>query len=432
MSKAASILKAQKNDVGSKGQVQKTNFFKPVIQTKLIINPPGDIYEQEADAVAEKIMRMPASAGTSFFKPKPQPVTTVQRQCAHCEEEENNNVQMKAGSAANGGVTDLPIIHDAINAAGQSMDTSTKNFMESRFGYDFSSVQIHNDRLAHRSSQQINAQAYTHGNHVVFGTGQSQPQSDAGKQLLAHELAHVVQQNSNNIQPKKIQRALGKFARCPANANGSPADPLPEITKANERAVNISLGASHLLFSDSLFMQDPKQKISPNVNFYRQRFGDPVADKKKKFKNRFNNSVHNSLLLAQASEMQFLSDRLKKISDFLNGSIHFQCSGTGSITLGDCSSAKCKPGNVLISCPTKKHGREMAVCSGFWTKSLDEKAIGITHEAAHMLFRFGDRDTAPYADTAAKRRKEPECYTSLIADIYGITPFDPSCPAMVI
>jgi hypothetical protein len=70
--------------------------------------------------------------------------------------------------------------------------------MESRLGYDFRDVWIHNDSLAHKSSSEINALAYTYGNHVVFGAGQYQPNSNSGKRLLAHELVHVVQQRNKN------------------------------------------------------------------------------------------------------------------------------------------------------------------------------------------------------------------------------------------
>src|SRR5665213_3706318 len=79
--------------------------------------------------------------------------------------------------------------------------------MESGFGYDFSNVQVHNDSLAHLSSAEINALAYTHGNHIIFGKGQYQPQTSPGKKLMAHELVHVMQQGSS-VQPF-VQRFEG-------------------------------------------------------------------------------------------------------------------------------------------------------------------------------------------------------------------------------
>jgi len=84
--------------------------------------------------------------------------------------------------------------------------------MESRFGYDFESVRVHNDSLAHKSSAAINALAYTNGNHVVFGTGEYQPHTDKGKKLLGHELTHVVQQATTSSNKVQRQPAVPKQA----------------------------------------------------------------------------------------------------------------------------------------------------------------------------------------------------------------------------
>ena len=67
--------------------------------------------------------------------------------------------------------------------------------MEYHFGRDFSGVRVHVGEQAARSARSVNALAYTVGNHVVFGYGMYNPQSEQGHHLLAHELAHVVQQN---------------------------------------------------------------------------------------------------------------------------------------------------------------------------------------------------------------------------------------------
>src|SRR6185503_7812734 len=69
------------------------------------------------------------------------------------------------------------------------------DFMESRFGRDFSQVRVHTGAMAAASSQSIQALAYTSGNNVVFGAGQYAPGTESGKRLLAHELTHVVQQD---------------------------------------------------------------------------------------------------------------------------------------------------------------------------------------------------------------------------------------------
>jgi outer membrane lipoprotein SlyB len=87
-----------------------------------------------------------------------------------------------------------PIIHDALRAPGQPLDAATRAFMEPRFGFDFSQVRVHADARADESARAVSAQAYTVGRDVVFSAGQYAPETTAGRRLLAHELAHVVQQ----------------------------------------------------------------------------------------------------------------------------------------------------------------------------------------------------------------------------------------------
>jgi hypothetical protein len=195
---------------------KKTNgaFFNRLIQPKLTINQPNDIYEQEADVVADRVMRMTDKAPNPLFFP-PTPLSSIQRKCADCEEEEK--VQMKGEAIASAGMTVPSSVNKAINSGGHPLDRSTKDFMEHRFGYDFANVQIHNDPLANQSSQEINALAYTQGNHVIFAPGQYQPDTNAGKRLLAHELTHVIQQNNQAVH--NIYRAPDdggdKFKRKP-------------------------------------------------------------------------------------------------------------------------------------------------------------------------------------------------------------------------
>jgi len=181
--------------------IRISSFFAPLIQPKLMVNQPNDIYEQEADAAANKVMRMPVNKNEPFFF-KPANTLLLQRKCSHCEEKEK--LQMQNESNVSTGMGATSIVHDVINSSGQPLDGDTKNFMESGFGYDFGNVRIHNDSLAHNSSSQINALAYTHGNHIAFGAGQYQPGTEQGKQLISHELAHVaLHQHTNLIARQK-------------------------------------------------------------------------------------------------------------------------------------------------------------------------------------------------------------------------------------
>src|SRR5690554_2004677 len=215
----SNMQKGMGSSTFGKNQKNQPPFFKTIIQPKLKINPPNDIYEKEADSVAEKVMRMPETKMKSlFFQPKQFPLTQIQRECASCEskeklyrkgdrEEEEENVQMKGESGESGSRTAPSIVHDAINSPGQPLDKETKNFMESRFGYEFGRVQVHNDPMAHQSAEDIDAKAYTYGIHLVFGKGHYNPGSYSGKELIAHELTHTVQQE-NYQGNRTIQRRL--------------------------------------------------------------------------------------------------------------------------------------------------------------------------------------------------------------------------------
>ncbi|MFT3681147.1 MAG: DUF4157 domain-containing protein [Ferruginibacter sp.] len=171
-------------------------FWGLMVQPKRTVNQPGDEYEKEADAMADKVMRMKQP----FIQAKPLTISGIQRKCAHCEEEKKNiqrkeikNNQITAGNAPESYI-------DSLNGSGEALSNEVRNFYEPRFGYDFSNVRIHTGTTAAKSAQSINALAYTNGNNIVFNDGQYSPGTDSGKRLLGHELTHVVQQQSGRIQ----------------------------------------------------------------------------------------------------------------------------------------------------------------------------------------------------------------------------------------
>jgi len=88
------------------------------------------------------------------------------------------------------------IVHEVLRTPGQTLDPATRRYMEPRFGHDFGRVRVHTDGSAAASASSVNALAYTVGEHVVFAGGQYAPQTPTGRQLMAHELTHVVQQES--------------------------------------------------------------------------------------------------------------------------------------------------------------------------------------------------------------------------------------------
>ena len=101
-----------------------------------------------------------------------------------------------------------PIVHEVLRSPGQPIDLSTRNFIEPRFGHDFSHVRVHADTRGKESARVVNALAYTVGKDIVFGAEQYRPNSVAGQKLLAHELTHTLQQSSTEAQTHPITNAL--------------------------------------------------------------------------------------------------------------------------------------------------------------------------------------------------------------------------------
>ena len=139
----------------------------------LTIGAAHDALEQDANRAAAQATG-PASSGVSGAPRRP----------------------ARSSGALAGDAGPAPaIVHDTIAAAGQPLEPGLRHQMEHRLGHDFSGVRVHTDAMAARSAAAVDSLAYTVGRDVVFGAGQYAPHSAAGRELAAHELAHVAQQD---------------------------------------------------------------------------------------------------------------------------------------------------------------------------------------------------------------------------------------------
>ena len=222
------------------------------IQKKLTVNTPGDLYEQEADRVAEQVMRMPEPGSASPVgdstpanrtiagdgpiqcvcapcskehksgEDKNRPVEPANL-CPKCRSQDERLIQTKPitplarrqeslgveeGEAciqrkiADGVSPEVPpAISSGIQSlqdGGRPLSRSERGFFEPRIGADFSGVRVHTGSRASQIAKNLNARAFTIGRNVVFGAGQYQSSNNEGKRLMAHELAHVVQQKRHS------------------------------------------------------------------------------------------------------------------------------------------------------------------------------------------------------------------------------------------
>ncbi|CAG9170143.1 hypothetical protein LMG23992_01481 [Cupriavidus laharis] len=167
--------------------------------TGFAVGAPDDAFERDADRVAGQVMRgNPVAAGKPETPAGQNPSRGTPPALQRLPAATPNTAQAPAG------------IRQVLDTPGIPLDARTRTFFEPRFGRDFSSVRVHADDVADRSASALGAQAYTVGHHVVFARGRFAPADTAGRHLLAHELAHVMQQSQARGAMPALQRKGGK------------------------------------------------------------------------------------------------------------------------------------------------------------------------------------------------------------------------------
>jgi hypothetical protein len=155
-------------------------YVQRMVQTKLKVGKPGDIYEKEADRVAEQVMRKEADEVSVSNEARPSLM-------GYAGEEDG---------VSEGTIRSI----ESQRGKGQPLSASSRAFFEPRFGYDFGQVRLHTDSRAADMAASLGARAFTYGSDVWLGRGESL----ANKKLLAHELTHVVQQESSISNNEKV------------------------------------------------------------------------------------------------------------------------------------------------------------------------------------------------------------------------------------
>lgn len=176
-------------------------------KAELPIGPASDHYEREADMISAHVMGM-----------REPPAARVQRKPAQTGDQAQlapELVQRTDTSAAP--ALAPPSVHEVLRSPGKPLDAATRDFMEPRFGHDFSTVRIHTDRRATDSARAVGARGYTVGSHIVFASENYSPATTQGRSLLAHELTHVVQQTGGRVG-QSVQRENKTATPSPAPA----------------------------------------------------------------------------------------------------------------------------------------------------------------------------------------------------------------------
>jgi len=170
-------------------------------QPKLTVSMSGDMYELEADRVADKVMHMPEPNLQRAF-----PCGGGGSQCQTLQDVQTHIQTKPAQGHDTGGSASSA--EKAVSSPGHPLNSITRAYFEPRMGYDFTRVRIHTDSSADKKSRALNARAFTRGRNIYFRAGQYDTQSNEGKHLLAHELTHVIQQNGGAQSTPNIQRRV--------------------------------------------------------------------------------------------------------------------------------------------------------------------------------------------------------------------------------
>jgi hypothetical protein len=196
-------------------------------------------------------------------------------------------------------VREVPqVVHEVLHSPGQPLDAQTRSFFEPRFGHDFSQVRIHLNAKAAESARAVDALAYTFGRDIVFDTGQYTPGKSSGQRLLAHELTHVVQQETagnNDLLKSPVllrQVSFGSSGPGVIDEAGPQSVPIERYRQTEvlhiENPANPTYGTECLAVS-IMYMLQSYGLVPPNMS--RQEFesaftsltppayGSPPADK---------------------------------------------------------------------------------------------------------------------------------------------------------
>ncbi len=178
-----------------------------VIQHKLVISKPGDVYEQEADRLADKIIqRQPEPEEEEGLMPKSITDEFLQKQEPE-EKKKEEEVLAKSEKKKSSMVTkDIEERLDQTAGKGKPLPKDTQEHMGSQLGYDFSEVKVHADSESADLARSLRAQAFTRGKDIYFDSGKYDTSSKEGKKLIAHELTHVMQQRKGHGLTRLMQQ----------------------------------------------------------------------------------------------------------------------------------------------------------------------------------------------------------------------------------
>ena len=225
------------------------------VQPKMVIGSPDDVYEHEADRVADRVM------GSGGYVDTGNPIdghsVTGKVETRRADPGRGESLQAKTGSA--GAPQAVPAAEAGVHSmtSGLPLSSHLKDFFETRLDADLDRVRIHTDGNANRMAAGIGARAFTLGQDIGFGAGEYSPDTFAGRHLLAHELTHTLQQGGDVVrrEPLEDEVKVELEAWAAENPDYRPIDP-----KNNGYAFSLQEFAFTKIYSGGFAKDKPKDK----------------------------------------------------------------------------------------------------------------------------------------------------------------------------
>jgi hypothetical protein len=326
--------------------------------------------------------------------------TTGGAECDDCKKKNESSIQRRASSAGPAAVP--PIVDEVLRSPGQPLDTGTRAFFEPRFGRDFSQVRTHRDPQAGESAKAVNAHAYTVGNQIVFGPSQPKPETETGRRLMAHELAHVMQQGGTQDgtdgptrisdpaeQSERQAEAAGDQVMREATPSElfAPSDGVLQRDAADRKSSGKPGGGKgevevRLAFEGKCPHPEKIAEAIPGARtmlataenwFINYPFLDPAQQQ---FFDSIMQAHFGSNSSAARGRVHSRIIRMARIMDAaMNGGVTFDC-GTGKPD-------KCNEGPYSMFV-RRKERNTIHVCPDYFKAGLDERRFLLIHESAHM------------------------------------------------
>ena len=407
---------------------RSANSAPMVVQRALRVGSTNDPAEAEADTVADRVMRMPAGDTLQRCACGGGDPDELRRQSTDGDgiddmddiDMDDVPVQAKAAAGADGGVLDTGTASRVVAAksGGQPLAPAVRQFFEPRFGTDLSHIRTHADPASQRLTTEVNARAFTTGQHIFFGPGEH---ATAPTHLLAHELTHTLQQTGR--RPGRQMRAASPaghrvIRRRVQASRVSCRNAVPGSSILTQIGTNDPVGVIQAADAAAITMLDTvidtlvtnRDAIRGGAPVAWPTIGDATA---RALRDRLGLDPNDRTIWTGngARTVNTVIRRFQAARRLLvSGGLRYRCLGSTTTSSNPgCTGPDCSAGDDASTCSPSTL---ISLCAGFWAyNNATMQGLTLLHEALHIYFGFIG-DSGHFANAG--------CYDQFVADLHGI------------